>query len=111
MVEMVPQSGFFDFDSRYTAGLTEYYCPARLDDNLSQRVLEVALKTHVALGCLNVSRVDIIIDEQGVPQVLELNISPGMTETSLLPLAASAAGLDLKELVKRLVNLAMEKYT
>jgi len=54
--------------------------------------------------------VDIIIDGQGVPQVLELNISPGMTETSLLPMAAEAAGVDFRELVKRLVKLAMEKY-
>jgi D-alanine-D-alanine ligase len=71
--------------------------------------VEAALRTHRVLGCLNVSRVDIIVDERGVPQVLELNISPGMTETSLLPMAAAAAGLDFKELVHRLVNLAMEK--
>lgn len=110
LVETVPRSGFFDFDSRYTPGLTEYFCPARLDDETSRRVVEVALRTHSALGCMNVSRVDIIVDDDGFPQVLELNISPGMTETSLLPLAASAAGMDLKELVERLVNLAVEKY-
>jgi D-alanine-D-alanine ligase len=109
-VEVIPQSGFFDFESRYTPGLTEYYCPARLDDNVARGAVEVALKTHRALGCLNVSRVDIIIDPKGVPQVLELNISPGMTETSLLPMAASAAGMDFIDLVGRLVNLAMEKY-
>ena len=69
-----------------------------------------ALRAHRALGCLNVSRVDIIIDAEGVPQVLELNISPGMTETSLLPMAAEAAGMEFKELVRVLVRLAMEKY-
>ena len=110
LVETVPRSGFFDFDSRYTPGLTEYYCPARLDDETSRRAIEVALHTHRALGCLNVSRVDIIIDEEGVPMVLELNISPGMTETSLLPMAAEVAGLDFNELVHRLVGLALEKY-
>ncbi|MDY6795617.1 MAG: D-alanine--D-alanine ligase [Actinomycetota bacterium] len=110
LVETVPRSGFFDFDSRYTPGLTEYFCPARLDEETSRNAVEVALRTHRALGCLNVSRVDIIIDDEGVPQVLELNISPGMTETSLLPLAASVAGMDLRELVERLVELAMEKY-
>jgi D-alanine-D-alanine ligase len=109
LVETVPRSQFFDFDSRSTPGLTEYYCPARLDGETSERVVEAALRTHRVLGCLNVSRVDIIVDERGVPQVLELNISPGMTETSLLPMAAAAAGLDFKELVHRLVNLAMEK--
>jgi D-alanine-D-alanine ligase len=111
LVETVPHSGFFDFDSRYTPGLTEYYCPARIDEEAASRAVEVACRTHRALGCLNVSRVDIIIDESGVPQVLELNISPGMTETSLLPMAASAAGMDFKDLVGRLVKLAMEKYS
>lgn len=111
LVETVPRSGFFDFDSRYTPGLTEYYCPARLDKEVTQRAVDVALRTHRALGCLNVSRVDIIIDGEGVPQVLELNISPGMTETSLLPMAAETAGLEFKELVQRLINLAMEKYS
>ncbi len=111
LVETVPHSGFFDFDSRYTPGLTEYYCPARLDDAVSRRATEAALLTHRALGCLNVSRVDMIIDDDGVPQVLELNISPGMTETSLLPMAAETAGLDFNELVRRLLELAIEKYS
>lgn len=110
LVETVPHSSFFDFDSRYTPGMTEYYCPARLEDDVSGRAVEVALHAHRSLGCLNVSRVDIIIDAEGVPQVLELNISPGMTETSLLPMAAESAGLDFTELVRLLVRLAMEKY-
>lgn len=111
LVEAVPRGGFFDFESRYTPGLTDYYCPARLDDALTRRAIDVALSTHRALGCVNVSRVDMIIDEEGAPQVLELNISPGMTETSLLPMAAEVAGLGFKELVERLVSLAMEKYS
>lgn len=111
LVETVPRSGFFDFDSRYTPGLTEYYCPARLDKQVTQRAVDLAIATHKALGCLNVSRVDIIIDEEDVPQVLELNISPGMTDTSLLPLAAEAAGIGFEELVDRLVKLALEKYS
>jgi D-alanine-D-alanine ligase len=111
LVETVPLGGFFDFDSRYTPGLTEYYCPARLDDDTAQKATDIALETHRALGCLNVSRVDMIVDEQGVPQVLELNISPGMTETSLLPMAATTAGIEFNELVSRLIGLAMEKYS
>ena len=110
LVESVPKEGFFDFDSRYTPGKTEYYCPARLDQETADRALEMAVRCHRILGCQNVSRVDMIIDEEGVPQVLELNISPGMTETSLLPIAAEAAGMDFKELVARLIKLAMEKY-
>ncbi len=111
LVEAVPRGDFFDFEARYTPGLTDYYCPARLDESTAQHAAQVALETHLALGCANVSRVDMIIDEEGIPQVLELNISPGMTETSLLPMAAEAAGLSFKELVGRLVELALEKYS
>ena len=111
IVEIVPRSGFFDFDSRYTLGATDYYCPARLDGDTTQRIIEVAARAHRALECENVSRVDIIVDEAGEPQVLELNISPGMTESSLLPLAAEAAGLGFRDLVGRLVELALEKYS
>jgi len=111
LVEAVPRGEFFDFESRYTPGLTDYYCPARLDEAVTRRAVEVALDTHLALGCANVSRVDMIIDEDGVPQVLELNISPGMTETSLLPMAAEVAGMGFTELVGRLVDLALEKYS
>ncbi len=108
-VEIVPRSGYFDFESRYTHGATEYHCPARLEEKAREGASAVALRAHRALGCLNVSRVDIIVDEEGVPQVLELNISPGMTETSLLPMSAEAAGMTFLELVERLVELALNK--
>ncbi len=110
VVEIVPRSGFFDFEARYTHGMTDYYCPARLPEAVAARVVEVALDTHRVLDCLNVSRVDIIVDEEETPQVLELNISPGMTETSLLPLAAQEAGMGFEQLVGRLVELAFAKY-
>ncbi len=111
VVEIAPHGGFFDFDSRYTLGATDYYCPARLPEDTSRRVVEAAIKAHRCLECQNLSRVDIIVDHAGTPQVLELNISPGMTESSLLPLAAEAAGMDFKQLVGRLVELALEKYS
>lgn len=110
VVEIVPRGGFFDFDSRYTMGATDYYCPARLSPDVTRRVVDVALRAHRCLECENLSRVDIIVDSEGVPMVLELNISPGMTETSLLPMAAEAAGMGFTRLVERLVELAMEKY-
>ncbi len=110
IVEVVPRGGFFDFESRYTLGATDYYCPARLPDETARRATEVALKAHRCLECQNLSRVDMIVDEEGVPMVLELNISPGMTESSLLPMAAEAAGISFTRLVERLVELAMEKY-
>lgn len=109
IVEIVPKSGVFDFDARYTMGATEFYIPARLDTETAERARGVALRTHGVLGCQNVSRVDIIVDAQGNPYVLELNISPGMTDTSLLPLAAQAAGISFNDLVARLVDLALAK--
>ncbi len=109
IVEIVPKSGVFDFDARYTMGATEYYIPARLDAAVAERARDAALRTHRALGCRGVSRVDIIVDGRGEPYVLELNISPGMTDTSLLPLAAEAAGISFNDLVARLVDLALAK--
>lgn len=106
-VEVVPLSGFYDFEARYTAGKTDYFVPARLPEKAASEAARLALAVHNLLGCKELSRVDMIVDEQQVPQVLELNISPGMTETSLLPLAASAAGLSFEDLVEYLVNLAL----
>lgn len=105
-VEVVPESGFFDYDARYTAGKTEYFAPARLDGDLPSRVAALAVQVHRLLRCRDLSRVDMIVKD-GTPYVLEINISPGMTETSLLPLAAAAAGMTFEELVDRLVSLAL----
>ncbi|MBU4173933.1 MAG: D-alanine--D-alanine ligase [Actinobacteria bacterium] len=107
-VEVVPESGFFDFEARYSAGKTKYFAPARLSDNIAADVRRTALATHELLGCKDLSRTDIIIGEGNVPYVLELNISPGMTETSLLPLAAEAAGLSFADLVEKLVKLSLD---
>jgi D-alanine-D-alanine ligase len=107
-VEVVPESGFFDFDARYTAGKTEYFVPARLDDGVAAEAARTAIAAHQLLRCKHLSRVDMIIRDS-TPHVLELNISPGMTETSLLPLAAEAAGMDFGDLVERLVELALSE--
>ena len=105
-VEVVPESGFFDFDARYTPGKTEYFIPARLDNSVAAEASRLALEAHKLLRCKDLSRVDMIVRD-GQPLVLELNISPGMTETSLLPLAAEAAGMHFADLVERLVRLAL----
>lgn len=105
-VEVVPHSGFFDFDARYTAGKTDYHVPARLSREVTSKAESLALETHSLLRCKELSRVDMIVGENGAPYVLELNISPGMTETSLLPIAAEAAGMSFADLVERLVTLA-----
>lgn len=103
-VEMVPVSGLFDFSAMYTPGETEYYVPARLSAEEEAEVVSLAERVHTALGCKHVSRVDMVVSAEGVPYVLEVNTSPGMTETSLLPMAAAAVGIDFQELVALLVR-------
>jgi D-alanine-D-alanine ligase len=105
-VEIVPQNGVYDYAARYTAGLTTWHVPARLDPKVAQRVADTAVAAHSALGLRDLSRVDLIVDEGGAPYVLEVNGAPGMTETSLLPMAVGAAGLDFGKLLATLVNRA-----
>jgi D-alanine-D-alanine ligase len=105
-VEMVAKSGLFDFSAMYTAGETEYYCPARLDMAVEAEVKALAARCHTLLGCRDVSRADMVVDAGGRPFVLEVNTSPGMTEVSLLPMAAQAAGVGFPQLVERLALAA-----
>lgn len=105
-VEIVPQNGVYDYAARYTAGLTTWHTPARLDAETSARVCRTALDAHTSLGLRDLSRVDLIVDPDGGPHVLEVNVSPGMTETSLLPMAVQAAGLDFGKLLATLVARA-----
>jgi len=106
-VEIRPKEGVYDFAARYTAGATEFHAPARLDDAVLQRCADVATAAFAAIGCRHVSRADMIVDESGTPWLLELDTCPGLTETSLLPLAAQAAGLDFPDLCERIVQLAL----
>ncbi|MDO8916059.1 MAG: D-alanine--D-alanine ligase [Coriobacteriia bacterium] len=108
-VEMVAKSGVFDYTAAYTAGATDYYCPARLPDDVTLEVERLARECHTLLGCRGVSRTDMVVDEAGRPLVLEVNTSPGMTETSLLPMAAAAAGTDFASLVGRMVRVALDR--
>ncbi|GAA4678021.1 D-alanine--D-alanine ligase family protein [Phytohabitans rumicis] len=108
-VEIVPRNGVYDYAARYTAGLTTWHAPARLDDTVAAKVAETAIAAHTALGLRDLSRVDLIVDPQGQPHVLEVNVSPGMTETSLLPLAVQAAGLDFGKLLATLVGRAAHR--
>ena len=109
LVEIVPKSGVFDYASRYTAGATEYYAPARLSPEVASACAAEATKAFRTLGLRDVSRADIMVDREGRPFVVDVNISPGMTDTSLLPMAASAAGISLSELCARIVELALAR--
>jgi D-alanine-D-alanine ligase len=93
-VEIVPDSGLYDYDARYTAGATEFFCPARLDPAAIARAQQAAVTAHRVLGLRDLSRTDLIVDDRGVPHVLETNVAPGMTSTSTWPMALQAAGRD-----------------
>ena len=110
IVEAKPRSGhaFYDFDSRYMAGETDFVVPAELDDAVADEVRRVALSTYEVLGCRGFGRVDIILDGEQKPWVLELNTIPGLTETSTLPMAAEGAGLSFEDLVATIMELAFE---
>lgn len=106
-VEIQPKEGVYDFAARYTAGATEFHVPARLDDDVLEACAEVAVSAYEAIGARHVSRADLMVDDDGRPWLLEVDTCPGLTETSLLPLAAQAAGMEFGELVERLVDLAL----
>jgi len=105
-VEIRPIRGPFDYTARYTAGMTSYHVPARLDPSTTTKATDAAVRAHVALGLRDLSRTDLIIPADGTPQVLEVNVAPGMTETSLLPMAVTAAGHELGTLCRDLLHLA-----
>jgi D-alanine-D-alanine ligase len=106
-VEVRPRDGVYDFSARYTAGATEFHVPARLDDAVLAACASTAVAAIEAVGARHVSRADLIVDDAGTPWLLELDTCPGMTDTSLAPLAAAAAGLDFPDLCVRLVELAL----
>ena len=109
VVEVKPKSGFYDFKSKYTTGLTEYIVPAVLDKDMECIIKDISIKTHNSLGCYGISRVDLIIDENDKPFVLEINTMPGMTATSLVPKAAAAAGIGFEKLVEIILNCSSLK--
>ena len=110
VVEAVPrEEDFYDFEARYEIGRTEFVCPAQLPAAVAERAQELALATYRLLGCYGFGRVDLMLDESDELYVLESNPIPGLTETSLLPQAADAAGVGFDELVGRILELAFER--
>ncbi|WP_347058697.1 D-alanine--D-alanine ligase [Blastococcus sp. HT6-30] len=102
-VEIEPESGVFDYTSRYTPGLTEYHAPARIPDAVAARAAEVAVRVHEVLGLADLSRTDAIVTPDGDVHFLEVNVSPGLTETSMFPMAVEAAGYELGDVLARLL--------
>jgi D-alanine-D-alanine ligase len=103
-VELAPASGVFDYTARYTPGLTEYHTPARIPDDVAARAAELAVTVHRELGLADLSRTDAIVDAEGRVHFLEVNVSPGLTETSMFPMAVEAAGHDLGDLLAELLT-------
>lgn len=115
IVHIAPRSGFYDMNNKYPwlndDGGTDYYCPADLDESTTKAVQEAALAAHKALGIEVYSRVDVLLDKEGKPYVLEANTIPGMTASSLLPKAAQVAGYDFGSLCEKIADLSLNHRT
>jgi D-alanine-D-alanine ligase len=109
VVEVRPKTGIYDYQTKYTAGTTEYFCPAPFDEATTARVQAAGLGAFKAIGGRDYSRVDVIVKPGGEPIVLEVNTLPGMTDSSLLPKAAAAAGIGYAELCQRMVDMALKR--
>ncbi len=109
VIEIVPKEEFYDYQAKYTKGMTEYIIPARLSDGLYKKVQDLGLRVYEVLGCKGVSRVDMRVDREDNPYVLEINTVPGMTETSLIPMAAKEIGIDFPELIERILESALRR--
>jgi D-alanine-D-alanine ligase len=107
-VEIVPDSDLYDYDARYTAGATEFFCPARLTPAALEAVTTMALTAHAAFDLRHLSRTDLIVDPAGKPWFLEVNVAPGMTETSLVPMSIEAAGLKPASVYLQLIEKVLD---
>ena len=109
IVEIRPKQGRYDYQSKYLAGQSDYFCPAPFDEATTRRIQATALRGFRAIGGRDYARVDVMVRASGEPVVLEVNTLPGMTETSLFPKAAAAAGISYPELCQRMIDLAVKR--
>ena len=109
IVEIKTTRPFYDFSAKYSAGYTEYEVPAVMDSKSSQKIQEYAFRAHCILGCRDFSRVDILLDSDQHPWVLEVNTIPGFTERSLLPKAAAAIGISFQDLCERILKMCLAR--
>ncbi|HYA26658.1 MAG TPA: D-alanine--D-alanine ligase, partial [Thermodesulfovibrionales bacterium] len=108
-VEVRPSGGFYSYEAKYTAGLTEYILPPEVSSDVLHRAEETGFCAHMALGCRGATRVDLILDEACNPYVLEVNTIPGMTETSLLPKIAALSELGFPSLIEEILREAITR--
>ena len=104
ILEIIPKNEWYDYEAKYTPGMSKFILPAELDEELTKKTKEVAIKAHIAAGCRGVSRVDFMVGKDGIPYVIEINTSPGMTSTSDLPAQSKVMGISYDELVQIILN-------
>ncbi|MBS1517963.1 MAG: D-alanine--D-alanine ligase [Bacteroidetes bacterium] len=109
VIEIRPKDGFYDYEHKYTKGMTDYFCPADLPAALEDLAKEKALTAHKAVGCSVYSRIDFMLDEKNELYCLEVNTLPGMTDTSLVPKSALAKGVNFTQLIEKIIQLSLKK--
>ena len=108
ILEIIPKNKLYDYESKYTQGMSEYICPVKLNDVIKEKMQRDAIKIHKLLGCRHYSRVDFRVSENNQYSFLEINTLPGMTKTSLLPKAAKANNIPFEELIKKIIEMAIK---
>jgi len=109
LVEIKPKKELYDYECKYTKGMSEYICPAKIDDEPARVISENSVRMYDQIGCRGLARVDFIMDSENKPWFLEVNTIPGMTELSLSPMAAKAAGIEFDELIERICRRSAEE--
>ena len=109
IVEILPKHKLYDYECKYTPGMTNYKCPIELDNGLKEKINIDTIKIFELLGCRGYGRVDYIIDDNNNHYFLELNTLPGMTSTSLLPIAAESSGISFDDLIKKIIHLGLKQ--
>lgn len=109
VIEIIPKNYFYDYKSKYEPGGSEHIVPAEIDALTTEKIQEYAVKAHQSLGCRTYSRVDFLLQEDGVPIILEVNTLPGMTPTSLFPDSAGEIGLSYEEMIEKFVQLSIKQ--
>ena len=109
VIEIKPKDGYYDYEHKYTKGMTEYICPAQISGSIADKAAEIAMNAHNALGCEVYSRVDFLLDEINDLYCLEVNTLPGMTELSLVPKAVKARGMEFPELIQAILDISNKK--
>ncbi|WP_188206038.1 D-alanine--D-alanine ligase family protein [Alkalibacillus aidingensis] len=110
IIEIVPKSKYYDYESKYAEGGSEHIVPAEIDQDLTKQIQDQAVLAHQALGCETYSRVDFILNKKESPIILEVNTLPGMTPTSLYPDAAGAINMTYEDMINQFIQLTLQKY-